>query len=231
MWNLGFNSLFPKFSENGIRFPVSQTMQIELGLIAAVALMGAAVQLRIMKVLRRKLREIAEETRRQEEVAELEAATRFGDLITEREAWESEHPTLSRHGKFSSFALVKEREGSSSPATLADDPRQRHLSGLSDFKVAPTSDEDLHKSRFMQNPGVLPALDLGLGIQDDVPVTFIAEDKEKKEPAKVKEMTLTELEDLKKKEQLMYEIQNIRKNIEVLKKEPAAPATNSQFNF
>jgi len=76
-------------------------MQIELGLIAAVALMGAAVQLRIMKVLRRKLREIAEETRRQGEVAELEAATRFGDLDTEREAWESEHPTLSRHGKFS----------------------------------------------------------------------------------------------------------------------------------
>lgn len=227
MWNLGFNPLFPKFYDNGIRFPVSQTMQIELGLIAAVALMGGAVQLRIMKVLRRKLREIAEETRRQEEVAELEAATRFGDLNTEREVWESEHPTLSRHGKFSSFALTKEREGSSSPATLADDPRQRHPSGLSDFKVAPTSEEDLHKSRFMQSPVALPALDLGLGIQDDVPVTFIAEKKEKKEPVKVKEMTLAELEDLKKKEQLMYEIQNIRKNIEVLKKEPAAPATSN----
>jgi len=227
MWNLGFNPLFPKFYDNGIRFPVSQTMQIELGLIAAVALMGGAVQLRIMKVLRRKLREIAEETRRQEEVAELEAATRFGDLNSEREVWESEHPTLSRHGKFSSFALTKEREGSSSPATLADDPRQRHPSGLSDFKVAPTSEEDLHKSRFMQSPVALPALDLGLGIQDDVPVTFIAEKKEKKEPVKVKEMTLAELEDLKKKEQLMYEIQNIRKNIEVLKKEPAAPTTSN----
>jgi hypothetical protein len=229
MWNLGFDTLFPKFSGNGIQFPVSQTMQIELGLIGAVFLMGAAVQFRIMKLLRRKLREIAEEARRRDEEAELEAATRFADLNQEREAWEKDHPTLDKHGRqstFSSLAMMKERDGSSSPTTLADDSRQRHLSGLSDFKVAPPPDEDLRKSRFMQNPGVLPALDLGLGIQDDVPANFIAEEKEK-EKVKTKEMTLAELEDLKKKEQLMYEIENIRKNIETLKKEPTPPVAST----
>ncbi|KAJ3563210.1 hypothetical protein NP233_g9088 [Leucocoprinus birnbaumii] len=231
MWNLGYQSLFPKFTQNGIQFPVSQTMQIEMGLIAAVALMGIAVQLRIMKILRRKLREIAEEARRQEEEAELEAATRFADLNSEREAWEKDHPTLGKHGRnpstFSAERLMKEREGSSSPTTLADESRQRHMSVLSDFKVAPTPEEDLHKSRFMQNPGALPALDLGLGIQDDVPASFIADEKEKKEKVKTKEMTLAELEDLRKKEQLMYEIENIRKNIEILKTEPAAPAAST----
>lgn len=231
MWNLGYTSLFPKFSQNGIQFPVSQTMQIEMGLIGAVALMGAAVQLRIMKVLRRKLREIAEEAKRQEEEAELEAATRFADLNSERETWEKDHPTLSKHGRhgstFSADRLMKEREGSSSPTTLADDSRQRHLSVLSDFKVAPTPEEDIQKSRFMQNPGALPALDLGLGIQDDVPATFISDEKDKKEKVKTKEMTLAELEDLRKKEQLMYEIENIRKNIEILKTEPAAPVVST----
>ncbi|KXN81136.1 hypothetical protein AN958_06090 [Leucoagaricus sp. SymC.cos] len=233
MWNLGFDALFPKFTENFIQFPVSQTMQIELGLIGAVTLMGAAVQLRIMKILKRKLREIAEEARRQDEAAELEAATRFVDLNQERETWEKEHPTLGKHGRqestVSSMAMMKEREGSSSPTTLAEDHRQRHLSGLSEFKVAPPPDEDLRKSRFMQNPGALPALDLGLGIQDDVPANFITgeKEKEKENPPKTREMTIKELEDLKKKEQLMYEIENIRKNIETLKKEPTVPVTSS----
>ena len=58
VWNLGFNRLFPKFTNNGIQYPVTQTMQIELGLLAAVAFMGIAVQLRVLKILQRKLSEI-----------------------------------------------------------------------------------------------------------------------------------------------------------------------------
>ena len=53
-----------------MQFPVSQQMQIELGLTGAVALMGIAVQLRILKVLQKKLHEIAQEERKQDEEAE-----------------------------------------------------------------------------------------------------------------------------------------------------------------
>lgn len=228
MWNLGFDSLFPKFTTNGIQFPVSQTMQIELGLIGAIALMGAAVQLRIMKILKRKLKEIAEEARKRDEEAELQAASRFADLKQEREAWERDHPTLGKHGRqestLSSIPLMKDRDGSSSPTTLAEEGRQRHLSGLSEFKVAPAPEEELRRSRYMQNPVALPALDLGLGIQDDVPASFIAEETEK---PKLQEMSVKELEDLKKKEELLVEIQNIRKSIEILKSEPLAPQPSS----
>jgi len=232
IWNIGFPGLFPKFVNNGIKFPVSQTMQIELGLIGAVALMGAAVQLRILKVLQRKLKEIAEETKKQDEEAEIQAASRLSDLNKEREAWEKDHPTLTKHGRnesaLSSVPLLKDsREGSSSPAPayhqLDESRRQRNISGLSDFKVAPTSDEDLKRaSRLNQNPGALPALDLGLGIQEDVPSTFISKDA-----GRQIEVTAAELEDFKRKQELLAEIQTIRRSIDILKSETPIPPTSS----
>lgn len=51
-------AMFPKLLDNNIQFKVSQTIQIELGLLAAVAIAGIAVQLRILVVLQRKLAEI-----------------------------------------------------------------------------------------------------------------------------------------------------------------------------
>lgn len=228
MWNLGFQSLFPKFTENQIQFPVSQTMQIELGLIGAIALMGTAVQLRILRVLKKKLMEIAEESRKRDEEAELHAASQFTTITQEKEAWMKEHPTLGKQPRqdsmFSSLPLLKDQDGSSSPTTLTDEGRQRHVSGLSDFKVAPVPEDDFRRSRMSQTPGVLPTLDLGLGIQDDVPSSFIAEAKEK---PKLKDMSLQELQAIKKKEELLVEIQNIRKSIEVLKSEPG-PSSASQ---
>lgn len=199
-------------------------MQIELGLIAAISLMGIAVQLRIMKVLRRKLKEIAEEARRRDEVAELEAANRFADITQEKEAWEKDHNSTGKPGRIestmSSIPLMRDVDGSSSPTTLAEEGRQRHSSNLSDFKVAPATEEELRRSRYLQNPGVLPALDLGLGIKEDVPSSFITE-----EP-KLNELSLKELEDLKKKEELRAEIQTIRKSINILKSEPVVPAVS-----
>lgn len=63
-------------------------MQIELGLVAAVALMGGAVQLRILRVLQRKLKEIGEEQKRRDEEAELNMSYRFAELVKEKEEWE-----------------------------------------------------------------------------------------------------------------------------------------------
>lgn len=235
IWNLGFPALFPKYTEKHIQFPVSQTMQIELGLIGAVTLMGIAVQLRILKVLQKKLDEIAQEHRVDEE-AEIQAASRFSGIKREQSAWEKEHPTLSKHGRqesaISCSPLMKEREGSASPTTgdrlssyvQHDEGRARALSGVSDFRVAPTSDEDFRRaSRYMQNPGALPTLDLGLGIKEDVPSNFIAED-----PFRSKAVSPADLEDLKRKEELLAEIQTIRRSIDVLKSETPVPPEQSR---
>ncbi|KAF5323351.1 hypothetical protein D9611_005801 [Ephemerocybe angulata] len=230
IWNLGFPSLFPKFVNNGIRFPVSQQMQIELGLTGAVALMGIAVQLRILKILQKKLREIQEEERKRDEEAETQAAGRFDEIQREQDAWEKEHPTLPKHGRhtssMSSTPLMKDRDGSSTPTTndrlssYTPEGRARALSGLSDLRVAPTSEEELRRaSRYMQNPGALPTLDLGQGIQDDVPSSFIAQEKAK---------SAAEIEALKRKEELLAEIQNIRKSIDILKSETPTPSDPSR---
>lgn len=204
-------------------------MQIELGLISAVALMGAAVQLRILSVLRNKLQEISAEQKKRDEEAELQAAGRFDHLSKEREEWEKEHPTLNRHIRqqsgLSTMPLMGDQDGSASPTTpelstftLVNDGRARQLSGVSDFKVAPTPDEELRRAaRNPKHAGVLPTLDLGLGIQEDVPAGFIAEDELRK-----KDMSPTELEELKRKEELMLEIQTIRRSIDALRSETSS---------
>ncbi|KAG6841920.1 hypothetical protein C0991_005100 [Blastosporella zonata] len=235
IWNLGFRSLFPKFTSNGIQFPVSQIMQIELGLIGAIAIMGTAVQLRILSVLHRKLGEISEEQKKREQDAEAHAAERFNDVKREQAEWEVEHPTLTRDGRQLRGAsnLPKDLDGSYSPTfTLVPDARARRHSNVSDFKAAPTPDEELRRAaRNLQSPGALPALDLGLGIQEDVPSGFIAADElrvqSQSEDLRKKDPTPAELEEVKRKESLMLEIQTIRRSIEALKSETPAPSSSS----
>jgi hypothetical protein len=70
MWNIGYRQLFPKYISHDIQFPVTQSMEIEIGLIGAVWLMGIAVQLRVLQVLQRKLREIKEEQKRRDRLNE-----------------------------------------------------------------------------------------------------------------------------------------------------------------
>ena len=60
-------------------------MQIELGLIGAVALMGVAVQLRIFHVLQQKLKDIAAEQKRRKQQDEAKAAERFLSSSSKRQ--------------------------------------------------------------------------------------------------------------------------------------------------
>ncbi|KAJ7783670.1 hypothetical protein DFH07DRAFT_197397 [Mycena maculata] len=238
IWNLGFASLFPKYVDNGIAFPVSQTMQIELGLIGAITLMGIAVQLRVLTVLQRKLQEIAEEQKKRDEEAEIQAAGRFATVLRERDDWEKDHPTMSKHGRaesgYSSMPLMKDHDGSHSPVagehnrsstfTLVNEGRPRHQSAGSDFLFAPPPEEELSRAtRNLQTPGVLPALDLGLGIKDDVPRSFIAKDETPRKPS-----SGAELEELKRKEELVAEILTIRRSIDALKSETPAPSSSAE---
>jgi hypothetical protein len=238
MWNLGFRSLFPKFANNGIEFPVSQAMEIELGLTAAMALMGMALQFRILTVLQKKLLEIAQDHKILGMDADTEAAAieRLSRLDMERDDWEKEHPTLAQFGRqdstTTSTPLIKARDITSSPApaerrsstyTLVDG-RPRYHSGVSDLKFSPLVEDGPAKSSSRQAPGALPTLDLGLGIEEDVPGNFITNDDEVIKKA----ATPSELEDLRRKEEIMAEIQTLRRSIEALKSETPGSSSSSE---
>ncbi|KIO22974.1 hypothetical protein M407DRAFT_27545 [Tulasnella calospora MUT 4182] len=95
IWNLGFTSLFPTFSQHvpPIQYPISQTMVIELGLVGAIAVMGAAVQLRFLQVFMQRLKEITQAEAQREQEREEKAAQRFTGIDRDRLLWEKEHGT------------------------------------------------------------------------------------------------------------------------------------------
>lgn len=202
--------------------------------MGAVALMGGAVQLRVLGVLQRKLREIAEEQKKRDEEAELHAAERFAGMTKEREEWERDHPTLAKHGRQesgyeSSTPLMKERDNTSrasddkrsSTLTFGPERRSRYLSGVSDLMA---SEEDKRSKGPSQSPGALPAMDLGLGIEDDVPRTFLDEDiASGKKPS-----TTSDIDELNRKEALLSEIQAVRKSIDALRSESPSSDTRSR---
>jgi hypothetical protein len=206
MWNLGFTSLFPKYSGNGIQFPVTQVMQIELGLMAAVALMGIALQLRILKLLQRKLKEISEMQKKQDEEEERRAADRFAGLDMEKQEWEAQRKSVLHHGRnesdLSDVALLEEGKrstpGTPQPddyTTLVGGQRQRYQSGVSDLMT--------DEGRRSQSPGAIPALDLGRGIEGSVPQDYLADSKE---VSRIEE-------EVRAREKLKLEIEDIRKSI------------------
>ncbi|KAH7344494.1 hypothetical protein B0J17DRAFT_623865 [Rhizoctonia solani] len=106
VWNLGFMRLFPVFYDIGMPYPLYQTMQIELGLIAAVALMGGAVQFRLLGALKKRLLEINEDQRKREEDAEIAAAERLGAFDEHLEDWEKRHGNLVGKDTSSSGGLT-----------------------------------------------------------------------------------------------------------------------------
>jgi hypothetical protein len=199
-------------------------MQIELGLVGAIAVMGAAVQFRVLKVLQRKLNEIQEEQRRRDTQNDVKAAERFIGLEEEKAQWDREHPSFNRHQRgdsdYSGMPLMT-RNGDTSPDPESNTfGRQRLPSGLSEFMSATPTDDDLYRSP-RPGPGlrpsgrdstVLPNFDFGKDIQDNVPKAYIAADVEKQDSK-----SIASVEDLKRKEALLAEIKDIRRNINQLK--------------
>jgi hypothetical protein len=202
-------------------------MQIELGLIGAVWLMGIAVQLRILHVLQRKLKEIRVEQKRRERQDDAKAAERFSKLEQEKADWEREHPGLGKHrtnSEFSGITLLRGGVGSSSPR--ADDSigaRPRRSSAMSEFLAASAPEEELNRAvmKNPQGPGALPVLDLGSDIKDGVPRAFVSGEAGKNNVSSAKPG------DLKARNELLQEIQTIRRSIDVLKAETPQPSSGS----
>ena len=218
-------SLFPKY--DGIQFPVTQVMQIELGLMVAVALMGIAVQLRVLKLLQRKLKEISEMQKQQDVEEERRAAERFASLDEEKQEWEAQRKSILQHGRndsdFSGAALLAEGKGSTIDTPQLDDyttlvggQRPRYQSGVSELMT--------DEGRRSQSPGAIPALDLGSGIEGNVPRDYLAD---------TKEISRIE-EEIRTKEKLRQEIEEIRKSIVHLEDTPTRsnrPSLASRTDF
>lgn len=104
IYNLGFHSLFPKL--DGAKYPLTQTMIIELGILAAVVLVsehsfrasnpdtqiGAAIQARVLNRIQKRLREAREEEEMRLEAEEVSrAAENFKNIGTDLAEWEEKH--------------------------------------------------------------------------------------------------------------------------------------------
>ena len=227
MWNIGYRQLFPRYISHDIQFPVTQSMEIEIGLIGAVWLMGIAVQLRVLQILQRKLKEIQAEQKRRERLDEAKNAERFSRLEQEKSDWEREHSGLVKHDRTDSeFSGTTLHRGGDGSMPRADDPnfhaRPRRSSCLSEFLAAGAPEEELKRAAMKnsQSPGALPVLDLGSDIQDDVPRAFVSGETGKATPS-------TKPEDLKVRNELLQEIQTIRRSIDILKSETPQPSSGS----
>lgn len=196
-------------------------MEIELGLIGAIALMGVAVQLRILKLLQRKLKEIKEEQKRRDAENDSKEAERFARLPHELAEWEKEHPSSPdgkhhwrQNSEFSSIPLMQDSPGT--PGT--PEPmfaRNRNPSETSQLMLAPP-----YRSK---SPGALPALDLGLDIQEDVPKGFMADVGDD-----TKESASSGSEAKKLKTELEAEISTLRRSIDLLGDSQASSASGSR---
>lgn len=197
-------------------------MQIEIGLIAAVALAGAAVQLRVLRILKRKLLEINEEEKRQEAVAEEKAVMRFEHVQRDMDEWEKEHgPDRSKPMSESELSAVplmaKEQDDAPSTpeeSTTAGHQRTRTRSGLSEYAYNNESSRPV--SRFSQSPGILPAMNLGDGLDSQLPTEMMSDGLRFKDA------------DLMKKEELLAEIQTIRRSIDALRSETGSTSGESR---
>ncbi|ORY28458.1 hypothetical protein BCR39DRAFT_468244 [Naematelia encephala] len=90
IYNLGFHDLFP--SLNGMKYPLTQTMEIELGILAAMVIIGAAIQFRLLNVLQKRLKQMRDEEEARIEAEEVSrAAERFKNVGSELNEWEEKH--------------------------------------------------------------------------------------------------------------------------------------------
>ena len=234
VWNIGFDTIFTRYQQHGIQFPVTQIMQIELGMMGAVSVMGVAVQFQILKILIRKMKEIEAERKRQDQEAEARAAERFRDLESEMSEWDRLHPSsLEKHDRagsgFSGMPLLGKDGAPLDTDSPLGSPRPRYQSGLSEFMAAPTPVEELNRAARHQPQGtsILPALDLGDNIESNVPETFITKKADSDDPRQSRALTPGELDDLRRREELLSEIQGIRRSIDVLRGDTPVPLPSS----
>lgn len=209
IWNVGFNNLFTVLDPVG--FVVSQTIAIELGLIAAIALAGAAVQLRLFTVLRVRLRELTEEHRQRDAELEAQATERFKDVEVARNEWEKKHGHAREDsdgksgaaGSLLAAPLLSGRDNTQTPSEPGTPgvTGGRPASSLFSLPGSPTQPSD----RPLQSLGALPTLDLGGTVKDELPHDMID-----------KSTMIDDHPEIRERQNLVNEIRHIRRSLDAL---------------
>lgn len=210
VWNLGFMSLFPTFSQHvpPIQYPISQIMVVELGLVGATAVMGAAVQLRFLQVFMQRLKEITQAEAQREQEREEKAAQRFTGIERDRLLWEREHGNG--------------RDSETLGGRRTEDGKLRSV----DLETG-LSTPDLKGAAAGTPPSFMPTLDFGnrataaelsAGVVQDDPATDSSLDAlAEKDP------------ELRDKMKLLDEIRRVKQNIEALREhQPPRSASPTQ---
>lgn len=206
---------------------VSQTIAIELGLIAAVASAGAAVQLRLFEVLRVRLRELTEEHRRRDAELEAQATERFKDVEAAREEWEKKHGHAREDsaddgksggaaGSLSAAPLLLASDGAQTPSEGPGTPATggRPVSSLFNLAGTGTRAPLQPLDRQPQSPGALPALDLGNTVKDELPQDLID-----------RSTMIDDHPEIRERQQLVDEIRQIRRSLDTLGSHPRTTRT------
>lgn len=90
IYNLGYSNLFP--SLNGQKFPLTQSMQVELGALAAAALIAGAIQFKVVDILSKRRKQLRDEEAARIEAEEVaRAAENFKNVDAELAEWEGQH--------------------------------------------------------------------------------------------------------------------------------------------
>ncbi|KAG8914118.1 hypothetical protein FRC01_004217 [Tulasnella sp. 417] len=206
VWNLGFTSLFPTFSQHSppIQYPISQTMVIELGLIGAISVMGAAVQLRFLQVFMQKLKEITQAEAQREQEREEKAAQRFTVVERDRLLWEREHGTG--------------RDSETLGGMRTEDGKMRSV----DLETG-LSTPDLKAPGAPIASSFMPTLDFGnKATAADLSAGIVAN-----EPSPTTDSSMDALAEkdpeLREKMKLLEEIRRVKQNIEALREQPQQP--------
>lgn len=182
-------------------------MVVELGLVGAISVMGAAVQLRFMQVFMQRLKEITQAEAQREQEREDKAAQRFTGVERDRLLWEKEHGNG--------------RDSETLGGRRTEDGKLRSV----DLETG-LSTPDLKGAAAVTPPSFMPTLDFGnkataaelsAGVIQDDPATDSLDALAEKDP------------ELREKMKLLDEIRRVKQNIEALREhQPPRSASPTQ---
>ncbi|GMK57481.1 hypothetical protein CspeluHIS016_0403150 [Cutaneotrichosporon spelunceum] len=90
IYNLGYQHLFP--SLNGGKYPLTQSMQVEIGVVAAATLIASLIQFKVVNVLAKRREQIVQDEEARREAGEVaRAAENFKNVDAELAEWEGKH--------------------------------------------------------------------------------------------------------------------------------------------
>lgn len=222
VWNLGFrNGLFPKLwvqPDNQVGkwvFPLLTIMQVEIGVLVAVCLVGTAVQYRFLGKIKVRLDQIRQEdTERRAAEDEARNQARFKEHDEELEKWEGKYGNKKGlDGESLPLPVLgKQQEHAGSTRSLmrpdtVSESRPSNERELDTVRSGRESAMDMSSLRNRQSAGSLPVMDLGDTI------TVAGEDASVAEKRGTTPMNPDEQE----RERLMDEIISVRKSIEILR--------------